>query len=557
MIYKRKQKLLTLIFLLTIINCIFVNAQSGGNKRTLSAEEIRGSLRAERLCYDVKHYDLDIAFNLEDRSIEGKVSMTFDFIKSDSLQIDLFSNIDLDSIVYIDQQLGFSRYLDAVFIDASLLDTMTTNTIKMYYHGIPIQAKKAPWDGGFVWSSSSAGNEYIAVACEGTGASLWWPNKDHLSDEPDSMDLHFTLPDSLDCISNGNMIQEKVIAPGIKKVHWKVSYPINNYNVTFYIGQYEHFQDQYISLDQDTLPMDYYVFPENLEKAKQHFMQANKVLEAYEHYFGKYPFWKDGYAMVESTYLGMEHQGAIAYGNRYLRGYMGGMIPADMDWDYIIVHETGHEYFGNSISCVDHAEMWIHESFTTYMEALFVEYTMSYDDAERYLQTQKHHGNEEPIIGPLGVNHNNWQHSDHYFKGSWILHTLRNSIADDTLWFQLLRGFYEKHKMSNITSDAFFVYVNEITDRDYDRFFEQYLFMPGIPKLQYQVKQMEKDVLLSYKLTDCVDGFDMPISIFVNGESTKIYPNSKTYEDAIIKDVSSESIKIDLRKYLIEIDEVE
>jgi len=539
------------------MNCIFVNAQSEGNKRTLSAEEIRGSLRAERSCYDVKHYDLDIAFNLEDRSIEGKVSMTFDFIKSDSLQIDLFSNIDLDSIVYIDQQLGFSRYLDAVFIDASLLDTLATNTIEMYYHGIPIQAKMAPWDGGFVWSSSSAGNEYIAVACEGTGASLWWPNKDHLSDEPDSMDLHFTLPESLDCISNGNMIQEKVIAPGIKKVHWKVSYPINNYNVTFYIGQYEHFQDRYISLDQDTLPMDYYVFPENLEKAKQHFTQANKVLEAYEHYFGKYPFWKDGYAMVESTYLGMEHQGAIAYGNRYLRGYMGGMIPADMDWDYIIVHETGHEYFGNSISCVDHAEMWIHESFTTYMEALFVEYTMSYDDAERYLQTQKHHGNEEPIIGPLGVNHNNWQHSDHYFKGSWILHTLRNSIADDTLWFKLLRGFYEKHKMSNITSDAFFVYVNEITDRNYDRFFEQYLYTPRIPKLQYKVKQMGKDVLLSYKWTDCVDGFEMPISIFVNGEGSKIYPNSKTYEDAIIKDVSSESIKIDLRKYLIEIDEVE
>jgi len=539
------------------MNCIFVNAQSEGNKRTLSAEEIRGSLRAERSCYDVKHYDLDIAFNLEDRSIEGKVSMTFDFIKSDSLQIDLFSNIDLDSIVYIDQQLGFSRYLDAVFIDASLLDTLATNTIEMYYHGIPIQAKMAPWDGGFVWSSSSAGNEYIAVACEGTGASLWWPNKDHLSDEPDSMDLHFTLPESLDCISNGNMIQEKVIAPGIKKVHWKVSYPINNYNVTFYIGQYEHFQDRYISLDQDTLPMDYYVFPENLEKAKQHFTQANKVLEAYEHYFGKYPFWKDGYAMVESTYLGMEHQGAIAYGNRYLRGYMGGMIPADMDWDYIIVHETGHEYFGNSISCVDHAEMWIHESFTTYMEALFVEYTMSYDDAERYLQTQKHHGNEEPIIGPLGVNHNNWQHSDHYFKGSWILHTLRNSIADDTLWFKLLRGFYEKHKMSNITSDAFFVYVNEITDRNYDRFFEQYLYTPRIPKLQYKVKQMGKDVLLSYKWTDCVDGFEMPISVFVNGEGSKIYPNSKTYEDAIIKDVSSESIKIDLRKYLIEIDEVE
>jgi len=557
MIYKRKLKLLTLIYLLTIMNCIFVNAQSEGNKRTLSAEEIRGSLRAERSCYDVKHYDLDIAFNLEDRSIEGKVSMTFDFIKSDSLQIDLFSNIDLDSIVYIDQQLGFSRYLDAVFIDASLLDTLATNTIEMYYHGIPIQAKMAPWDGGFVWSSSSAGNEYIAVACEGTGASLWWPNKDHLSDEPDSMDLHFTLPESLDCISNGNMIQEKVIAPGIKKVHWKVSYPINNYNVTFYIGQYEHFQDRYISLDQDTLPMDYYVFPENLEKAKQHFTQANKVLEAYEHYFGKYPFWKDGYAMVESTYLGMEHQGAIAYGNRYLRGYMGGMIPADMDWDYIIVHETGHEYFGNSISCVDHAEMWIHESFTTYMEALFVEYTMSYDDAERYLQTQKHHGNEEPIIGPLGVNHNNWQHSDHYFKGSWILHTLRNSIADDTLWFKLLRGFYEKHKMSNITSDAFFVYVNEITDRNYDRFFEQYLYTPRIPKLQYKVKQMGKDVLLSYKWTDCVDGFEMPISIFVNGEGSKIYPNSKTYEDAIIKDVSSESIKIDLRKYLIEIDEVE
>jgi aminopeptidase N len=414
----------------------------------------------------------------------------------------------------------------------------------------------APWDGGFVWARSNNGNEYIAVACEGTGASLWWPNKDHLSDEPDSMDLHFTIPQNLDCISNGNMISEKNIGSGRKRVDWKVSYPINNYNVTFYIGQYEHFQDKYISFDRDTLAMDYYVFPENLEKAKKHFAQTNKVLEAYEYYFGKYPFWEDGFAMVECSYLGMEHQSAIAYGNQYLRGYMGGMIPSDMNWDYIIVHETGHEYFGNSISCEDHAEMWIHESFTTYMEALYVEYTMSYSDAERYLQSQKFHGNKEAIIGPIGVNHNDWEHSDHYFKGSWILHTLRNSIADDYLWFKLLRGFYDKYQMSNIKSEAFFTYVNEATGRDYNKFFEQYLFNPDIPTLSYRLKQMNSDLLVSYKWDNCVDGFDMPISIFSLEERIDIQPVSNNYNDVILKNTTSDDFEFDLKKYLIRVERI-
>jgi aminopeptidase N len=414
----------------------------------------------------------------------------------------------------------------------------------------------APWDGGFVWARSNNGNEYIAVACEGTGASLWWPNKDHLSDEPDSMDLHFTIPQNLDCISNGNMISEKNIGSGRKRVDWKVSYPINNYNVTFYIGQYEHFQDKYISFDRDTLAMDYYVFPENLEKAKKHFAQTNKVLEAYEYYFGKYPFWEDGFAMVECSYLGMEHQSAIAYGNQYLRGYMGGMIPSDMNWDYIIVHETGHEYFGNSISCEDHAEMWIHESFTTYMEALYVEYTMSYSDAERYLQSQKFHGNKEAIIGPIGVNHNDWEHSDHYFKGSWILHTLRNSIADDYLWFKLLRGFYDKYQMSNIKSEAFFTYVNEATGRDYNKFFEQYLSNPDIPTLSYRLKQMNSDLLVSYKWDNCVDGFDMPISIFSLEERIDIQPVSNNYNDVILKNTTSDDFEFDLKKYLIRVERI-
>ena len=407
-------------------------------------DSLRGALRAERNCFDVKHYALDIKFDLDEKSISGSNTILFSFDGSAAkIQLDLFQNMQIDSIVYEHQILDYERIHNAVFIPAHNFKADQLNQLSFHYSGQVVTAKTPPWDGGFVWSSDGFGNPWVAVVCEGLGASSWWPNKDHLSDKPDSMSMHYTIPDHLSCISNGQLERVRINDDKTKRYEWKVSYPINNYNVTFNIGKYVHFDDQYISADGDSLDLDYYVLAENLDVATIHFKQAKSVLEAFEYYFGKYPFWNDGYALIEAPYLGMEHQSAIAYGNKYMRGYLGGMIPRDMNFDYIIVHETAHEYFGNSLSCEDHAEMWIHESFATYMESLFVEYQIGYQAAERYLRSQRRHGNLEPIVGPLDVNYDNWLYNDHYSKGAWILHTLRHVVDNDELWFQTLRKLYD------------------------------------------------------------------------------------------------------------------
>ena len=267
------------------------------------------------------------------------------------------------------------------------------------------------------------------------------------------------------------------------------------------------------------------------------------MLACYEQYFGKYPFWKDGYALVETPYLGMEHQGAIAYGNQYKRGYLGGMIPDGMDWDYIIIHETGHEYWGNSISCHDHAEMWIHESFTTYMEALYVECSYSYEDAIRYLKMQRPFiADEAPIVGPLGVNFDDFSSSDHYYKGAWMLHTFRHALADDVLFFEILKDFYQKNQLSHIHSDAFFEYVNAKTGQNWDAFFQQYLYHPHPPTLLYRAKQKGKNVHLSCRWETNVDGFEMPFLINTGNENHTIYPSSEKRKDFVLKNTNIKDI---------------
>lgn len=515
------------------------------------ADTLRGMLRPERTCYDVTFYDLNIRVDPKSQSIAGYVDIAFRTVEDFSvLQIDLFENMKLSRIEFQGRELSFRREHAAVFVTFPPQSKGGSGAFRVYYEGAPQVARNAPWDGGFVWNKDRLGNHWIGVACEGDGASLWWPNKDHLSDEPDSMSIRITVPNGLMAVANGNLRQ--TVRDGDQtRYEWFVSYPINNYNVTLNIAKYAQFSDTYIAKDGEKLALDYYVLEYNLKKAKEHFKQVHSVLACYEHFFDKYPYWRDGFALVETPYLGMEHQSAIAYGNKYMRGYLGGMIPAGMDWDYIIVHETGHEYFGNSISCNDLSEMWIHESFTTYMEALYVEYMYSYKEAVQYLLSQRRNiRNREPILGPAHVNWENWEGSDHYYKGAWILHTLRSTLRDDAKWFDLLKGFYQKHAHSNIHSEAFFQYVNTATGRNYDAFFRQYLRYPGIPTFEYELEPKGNGLRIRYRWKADVSGFNMPVALGKKDAYEWLQPTAE-WQTTTLKNITEEEFRVATELLLI------
>lgn len=474
-------------------------------------DSLRGMLTPFRTCYDVTYYNLNITIRPNDQFITGSNQIHYTVVENfDRLQIDLFKNMTLHSIEWKGQPLKFTREWDAVFVEFPTLQQQgTTGMIEINYEGKPLEAKNPPWDGGFVWSKDEQENHWIGVSCEGTGASLWWPNKDHLSDEPDSMTIKCAVPQDLTCVANGTLRSTKKVKRGYRQFEWYVDYPINNYNVTVNIADYANFKDTYTSLDNDKLELDYYVLSYNLEKAKNHFKQVHGILGAFEKYFGKYPFWKDGYALVETPYIGMEHQSAIAYGNDYQRGYRGMTMGPNLSFDYLILHETGHEYFGNSVSCNDLAEMWIHESFTTYMESLYIEEEYGSRTAIKYLKSQRNSiANKEAILGPIGVN---WHphDTDQYYKGSWILHSLRGQIGDDDLFFAFLRQFYDNHKLGHATTEDFLTLLNKMTDSDYRPFINQYLKNAHLPKLLYSLKQDGNQLTLRYKWLKVEDDFTM------------------------------------------------
>ena len=532
-----------------------VQAQPGffSDKRFTRADTLRGALRPERTCYDVHYYALNLRIDPSKRVIRGYVDMDYQVVENFTrLQIDLFENMKINRILQGEQMLEYTREHNAVFVDfPEEQEAGTSGSIRIHYHGAPTVAANAPWDGGFVWSEDRRGRDWIAVACEGTGASLWWPNKDHLSDEPDSMRISLTVPNKFMAVANGNL---EAVEEGDRttRYDWLVSYPIDNYNVTLNIGHYTHFSDEYYSMEGDTLALDYYVIDYNEERARKHFEQTKTVLACYEQYVGKYPFWEDGFAMVETPYLGMEHQGAIAYGNKYMRGYLGGMIPRDMNWDYIIVHETGHEYFGNSIGCYDMAEMWIQESFTTYLEAVYVEYTMSYEDANRYLDRQKLYiYNQEPIIGPKDVNWDNWSGSDHYFKGAWILHTLRHAIGTDEQWWPIFKGFYQEYELSLIDTEDFVNYVNEQTGHDWTPFFDQYLRYAQPPRLEYELEEKGKNLRVRYRWVADVADFAMPVLIGNGDKEVRITPNTREWQETVLFRTAASDFEVAQDRFLV------
>lgn len=502
-----------------LIFCLYFSLSFVSLGQISLQDSLLGTLSPARTCFDVKHYDLRLQINPETQSIKGSNTITYQ-VQEDSklIQIDLAPSLKIIQIKQGRRKLKFQRKERAVFIHLNEIQKKNSvQSIEIQYEGKPIIGKNPPWDGGFVWQKDVSGKPWIGVACQNVGASIWYPCKDHWSDKPDSIRLQYDVPKGLMAVGNGNLVQKENINEWSRYI-WKTSYPINNYNVTLNVGDYQHFSDEYIAKDGQKLALDYYVLPENIEKAKKHFEQeVKKMLACYENFFGKYPFWNDGYALVETPYLGMEHQGAIAYGNKYRMGYNGGDLTGtgiQKTFDFIIIHETGHEYWGNSVSGYDKSDMWIHEAFCTYAEALYVECLQGKEKAFAYTNGwKKIVKNDEPIIPRPFSNQEG--SGDMYFKGALMLHTLRNVLNDDTKWFKIIYDFAQDFKGKITRTEEVISYFEQKMQRKVKPIFEQYLKYTAIPTFEYRIANNT----LKYRWIADAKDFAMPIIIEVGNTS--------------------------------------
>lgn len=499
-----------LLFIVSMVLCSFAFSQEPG--AFTRADSLRGMMSPERTCYDITYYHLDIKVDTSTRSIAGSNTILFRAVNDfDRMQVDLFENMKIERI---EDDGGISlphvRDGNAFFISfPQRIRKGSTRAVKIYYSGTPQVAVNPPWSGGFIWTRDKDGYPWIAVACQGTGASLWWPNKDHQSDEPDSMLLSVTVPSGLTNISNGRLRATTELPGDRTKFDWFISYPINSYNVTVNIGRFAHFGEVFDGAEKLTL--DYYVKPYNLEKAKEQFKQVKPMMACFEKYFGPYPFPRDGYKLVESPHLGMEHQSAVAYGNDYLQGYRGtASSEVGVKFDFIIIHETAHEWWGNSVTSQDIADMWIHESFGAYAEAVYVECLFGYDEAMKYVNGKKPNvQNREPIIGTYNVHKRGA--GDMYDKGQLVLNTLRHAIGNDSLWWEIVRGLAVDFRHSIVTADDVFDYMNKKTGKDYGFFYEQYFRKSSLPVLELTLTKSDTTVSLRYRWRAEVEGFAMPV----------------------------------------------
>jgi aminopeptidase N len=522
-------RFLFILLLCHLSNLALIRAQIGRNPVFTHQDTLRGSLRPERTCYDVRFYHLKIRVNPADKSIRGSNLIRYTATEAfHTLQLDLFEHYAIEKIVFQGKSLPFTRDGNAFFVRfPSQQANNSQGELEVFYSGKPQVARMPPWDGGFVWKKDNEGKDWIGVACQGLGASSWYPNKDHLSDEPDSMRISCEVPTGLTCVANGNLLNTVRLSDGFTRFDWKVAYPINNYVVSLNIANYAHFTDTFTStIDGQKLQLDYYVLPYNLQKAQKHFQQVKPMLACYEKFLGKYPFWKDGYCLVETPYLGMEHQSAIAYGNNYLNGYLGRSLTGyPLDFDYIIIHETGHEWWGNLVSMQDVADMWIHEGFCTYTESLYVECMKGKKAAYEYVAASSNIvQHDRPVEGLYGVNYEG--SSDMYPKGALMLHTLRNVLDNDKRWFEVIKGILEEFSYQTITSKQLIAYINKKTGKNFDAFFEQYLRHTRPPVLVYSLKEGDTGAKLEcYWKTDA-KGFDMPLKVRYGGQEQWIYPTN-------------------------------
>jgi len=474
------------------------------------ANILRGEYSEWRANNDLLYYHLDIAVDPDKKTISGKNTIRFKMLKDGRrIQLDLYANLNVDKILLGSTPLKSERELNTVWVDfPAMLKAGRTYDIDFFYSGTPTQTGRF---GGFVFGKDPVGRPWIYTACEGEGAAIWWPNKDQWRDEVETMDISVTIPSDLVDVSNGRFVKKTDLGDGHTRWDWAVHYPINNYDVSLNINKYEHFTDQY-----KDMTLDFFALPEDLEKAKSQFAQAKGMLAAYDHYFGEYPFKKDGYKLVQVPYTGMEHQSAVTYGMGFHNGYGRGPL---WDWtgvgisprfDFIIIHESGHEYFGNAVSAADVSDMWIHEGWTTYLECLYVEFTYGHDDYVKYTNGYKSHiANRQPIITPHGIHREPSQ--DMYFKGALFLHTLRSVINDDAKWNKLLRDTFQHFKYQNIMTEDMVAFFNKETGRNLTPIFDEYLRHAALPILELRFDEAAGTV--AYRWNADEKAFNMPIRV--------------------------------------------
>jgi|SRR6218665_2611866 len=511
-------------------------------------DSLHGGLRIERTAYDVLRYDLNITIDPEKKSIVGYNDITFKVIEpANKIQIDLFENMAVDSIILDGKKLQYKREFNAVFVDFEpALVKNSQQKLRFYYSGNPVIAKKAPWDGGFVFSSDKNNKPWIAVAVQGTGASLWFPVKDSQTDEPDNgATIKVAVPNGLMNVSNGRFIGSEDLKNGYTRWDWEVKNPINNYDMTVNIGDYAHIHDHYKGLD-----LDYYVLSYNKDKAITHFEEVKPMMDCFQSKFGTYPFVEDGYKLVETPYLGMEHQSAVAYGNKYEMGYLGhdnsgtgyGLL-----FDFITIHESGHEWFGNSITSKDVADMWIHEGFTCYTETVFLECQFGIEKANAYINgLKKNVANDKPIIGQFGVN--NEGSGDMYYKGALMLHTIRNIINDDQKWWKLLLDYSNHFRHQIIDTKAVVDFFNAETGIYLTPVFNQYLSYNTIPALE--IRQVKNK--FEYRWDTAAPDFEMPVEITAANKTIRLKATNN-WQSIKLKVKNTKDISVATNKFFINV----
>ncbi len=508
-------------------------------------DSLRGSVTPERAWWDLTYYHLDISVDPDNKTIEGKNTIHYRVLEDQNvLQVDLQPPLEIKKVVQNGKELKISSEKNAHFITLDKEQIIgTVDSIEIYYSGKPREAVRAPWDGGISWKKDANGKHFIASSCQGLGASVWWPNKDHMYDEVDSMLVSVTVPKELINVSNGRLRKVEERNPDTKTYHWFVQNPINNYGVNINIGDYVHFGEKYDG-ENGMLDMDYYVLRDNLEAAKKQFKDAPKMMKAFEHWFGPYPFYEDSFKLVEVPYLGMEHQSSVTYGNKYVNGYLGNDLSGTgwgLKFDFIIIHESGHEWFANNITYKDIADMWIHESFTAYSENLFLDYYYGKEASSAYvIGTRQGIRNDTPIIGQYEVNHEG--SSDMYYKGANMLHTIRQLIEDDEKWRSILRGLNKEFYHQTVTTKQIEEYISEKTKIDLTAFFNQYLRDTRIPTLEYGFD----DNGLKYRYINIVKDFDMPVRLKIDGKDQWVQPHA---EWQVLK-IKADEISIDPNFYI-------
>ena len=534
-------------------------------------DTLRGSNTPQRAWWDVQKYNIIVTPDYNNKALTGNIIIQYKVVNYKdemSFQIDLQKPMKIDSAFFhwgkirpeittknpnlIDKRnrhhLSFSRNGNVYFADPvkTYFANGNIDSIELIFSGKPIEAKRPPWDGGWIFTKDAKGRPWMSVACQGLGASAWYPCKDYQGDEPD-LGATFTINvhDSLVAVANGRL-KDKKSKNGITSWTWEVKNPINNYNIIPYIGKYVNWTETYEG-EKGKLDCSYWVLDYNLEKAKEQFRQVPMMLKAFEHWFGPYPFYEDGYKLIEAPHLGMEHQSAVAYGNGFKNGYRGRDLSASgwgLKWDFIIVHESGHEWFANNITTIDIADMWVHEGFTNYSETLFTEYYYGKEAGSDYcIGTRKNIVNDKPIIGPYGVNKEG--SGDMYYKGGNMLHTIRHVINDDEKFRAILRGLNSKFYHSVVTTKQIESYMSEQSGKDLSKIFDQYLRTTMIPVLEYKFTGDN----MYYRWTNCVEGFDMPVKL---NSSTNDWLKATTEWKSVpvTADILKDGLKIDRNFYI-------